>query len=242
MVFHIAICSADRVLRGRAQRQCNEYYARRTDACIVEQVSSPEELLERDAAGSRFELYLIELVGGPIPAGLRAAHVLRSRGRRAPLAFLAHTTAHAYNAYRVDAMQYLLLPVRPGQFTALLDRATEPEYGPALPVPTAAGLRAIPFADIEYLECTQHVVHICLMSGERVTSLSIRVPFTQFAAPLLVDDRFVQPHRSYVVNLSAVCLFTGEELHLRGGMRIPVPRSREASIRESYLRWMKQLL
>ena len=51
-------------------------------------------------------------------------------------------------------MQYLLLPFRPEQFTALLDRATEPEYGPVIAVSTAAGLRALPFANIEYLECT----------------------------------------------------------------------------------------
>ena len=36
MIFHIAVCSPDPVLRGRVQRHCMEYYARRADACIVE--------------------------------------------------------------------------------------------------------------------------------------------------------------------------------------------------------------
>ena len=35
MVFHIAICSTDGVLRSRLQRMCMEYYSRRADACIV---------------------------------------------------------------------------------------------------------------------------------------------------------------------------------------------------------------
>ena len=40
MIFHIAVCSPDPVLRGRVQRHCMEYYARRADACIVEQLES----------------------------------------------------------------------------------------------------------------------------------------------------------------------------------------------------------
>ena len=98
----------------------------------------------------------------------QAAAELRRRGVRAPLAFLAHTTAYAYEAFRVDAMQYLHIPFRPEQLTALLDRATEPEYGPVIPVATAMGLRALTIEDIEYLECTQQVEHYHLASGEDV--------------------------------------------------------------------------
>ena len=191
MIFHIAVCSPDPVLRGRVQRHCMEYYARRADACIVEQLESTAALLQQEEAGSRYELYLIELPATNPCCGLQAAAELRRRGVRAPLAFLAHTTAYAYEAFRVDAMQYLHIPFRPEQLTALLDRATEPEYGPVIPVATAMGLRALPFADIEYLECTHHVVHYHLASGEDVASLSRggkapagRYPFS--AAPSLL--------------------------------------------------------
>ena len=127
MIFHIAICSPDGALRSRLEHQCMEFFARREDACIVEQLQSPEALLQQDAAGLRYELYLIELAAVARPEGLTAAAELRRRGVRAPLAFLAHTTAYAYEAFRVDAMQYLHIPFRPEQLTALLDRATEPE-------------------------------------------------------------------------------------------------------------------
>ena len=195
MIFHIAVCSPDPVLRGRVQRHCMEYYARRADACIVEQLESTAALLQQEEAGSRYELYLIELPAANPCSGLQAAAELRRRGVRAPLAFLAHTTAYAYEAFRVDAMQYLHIPFRPEQLTALLDRATEPEYGPVIPVATAMGLRALPFADIEYLECTHHVVHYHLASGEDVASLSLRVPFSEVAKPLLADARFLQARR-----------------------------------------------
>ena len=115
MIFHIAVCSPDAVLRGRVQRHCLEYYARRADACIVEQLEDAGALLRKEDAGSRFELYLIELTAANPAAGLQAAAQLRQRGVRAPLAFLAHTPAYAYEAFRVDAMQYLQIPFRPEQ-------------------------------------------------------------------------------------------------------------------------------
>ena len=233
MIFHIAVCGADAGLRAGLERQCMEYYARREDACIVEQLPGAEVLLQRDAAGARYELYLMELSTGANPEGLAAAAELRRRGRRAPLAFVARTPTHAYSAYRVDAMQYLLLPVTQQEVSALLDRATEPEYGPAMTVNTAQGLRVLAYACIEYLECTHHVVHFHLTSGEDVASLSLRVPFSAVADPLLADGRFLQPHRSYVVNLKCVSLFAPGELRMESGARIPVPRGREAAVREA---------
>ena len=226
MIFHIAVCSPDPVLRGRVQRHCMEYYARRADACIVEQLESTAALLQQEEAGSRYELYLIELPAANPCGGLQAAAELRRRGVRAPLAFLAHTTAYAYEAFRVDA--------------ALLDRATEPEYGPVIPVATAMGLRALPFADIEYLECTHHIVHFHLTSGEDVPTLSLRVPFSAVAQPLLADGRFLQPHRSYVVNLAEADLLSAGELRMRSGARISIPRGREGAVRDAFQQWVQQ--
>ena len=239
MIFHIAICSPDVALRSRLEHQCMEFFARREDACIVEQLQSPEALLQQDAAGLRYELYLIELAAVARPEGLTAAAELRRRGRRAPLAFVARTPAHAYSAYRVDAMQYLLLPVHQRELFALLDRATEPEYGPALTVNTAEGLRVLAYAEIEYLECTHHIVHFHLLSGEDVTSLSLRVPFSAVAGPLLADGRFLQPHRSYVVSLAAVRLLSAGELQMTSGARVPIPRGREGAVREAIRAWYR---
>ena len=239
MIFHIAVCSPAPVLRGRVQRHCMEYYARRADACIVEQLESTAALLQQEEAGSRYELYLIELPAANPCSGLQAAAELRRRGVRAPLAFLAHTTAYAYEAFRVDAMQYLLLPVHQQELSALLDRAAEPEYGPALTVNTAEGLRVLAYAEIEYLECTHHIVHFHLLSGEDVTSLSLRVPFSAVAGPLLADGRFLQPHRSYVVSLAAVRLLSAGELQMTSGARVPIPRGREGAVREAIRAWYR---
>ena len=51
MVFHIAVCSTDAALRSGLERQCMEYFARRQDACIVQQLPDADALLRHDAEG-----------------------------------------------------------------------------------------------------------------------------------------------------------------------------------------------
>ena len=93
MIFHIAVCSPDAGLRSGLERQCMEFFARRADACIVEHLPDTDALLRKDGEGVRYDLYLLELSGSAAPVGLAAAGELRRRGRRAPLAFVARTTA-----------------------------------------------------------------------------------------------------------------------------------------------------
>ena len=52
MIFHIAVCSPDAGLRSGLERQCMEYFARRADACIVQQLPDAATLLQRDTAAS----------------------------------------------------------------------------------------------------------------------------------------------------------------------------------------------
>lgn len=239
MIFHIAICDADTALCARVQRLCQEFFARRPDRCEIERFTGADTLLCQDGEGKRYELYLIGLDGSPKPEGLATAAALRARGRKGALAFLARSCAHAYRAYRVDAMQYFLCPVREEDLFALLERAVEPEYGPAMPVPTAEGIRSVPFARIEYVECTHHIVHFYLTDGREVQSLSQRVPFARAAAPLLADPRFLQPHRSYIVNMAEARLLAAGEFRMESGARIPIPREREKDVHAAYLAWLE---
>ena len=72
------------------------------------------------------------------------------------------------------------------------------------------------------------------LCGEDVASLSLRVPFSEVAKPLLADARFLQPHRSYVVNLAAAAQLSSGELWMRSGARVPIPRGREPAVRAAF--------
>ena len=172
-------------------------------------------------------------------SGMDAAKELRKTDADCLLVFTTTSTDHALEGFQVRALHYLVKPFSEEELSALLDRAAEPEYGPALTVNTAEGLRVLAYAEIEYLECTHHIVHFHLLSGEDVTSLSLRVPFSAVAGPLLADGRFLQPHRSYVVSLAAVRLLNAGELQMTSGARVPIPRGREGAVREAIRAWYR---
>ena len=68
------------------------------------------------------------------------------------------------------------------------------------------------------------------------------MPFSEVAKPLLADARFLQPHRSYVVNLAAAAELSSGELWMRSGARVPIPRGKEAAVRARFKAWMEQNL
>ena len=67
-----------------------------------------------------------------------------------------------------------------------------------------------------------------------------RVPFSEVAKPLLADRRFLQPHRSDVVNLAAASQLSVGELWMRSGARVPIPRGREAAVRAAFRKFLER--
>ena len=78
MIFHIAVCAGDPALRAVLRRHCEDYFARRATGGSVACFESPEALLARDAAGGRYELYLLELTG---QSGLREKEMHHERSQ-----------------------------------------------------------------------------------------------------------------------------------------------------------------
>lgn len=238
MNFQVAICEADLLDRTACQTLCGEYFASRPGGCQIAAFAAGSELLESVRQGSRFDLFLLD-VQPARPNGIDLAQALRAQSVRSPIVFLAATREYAYEAFRVDALQYLLKPVGRGPLFEALDRAVEPQAGPVLPVTTSFGLCGVSFHDIVYVECTDHVLHFHRLDGTVLRSVSLRVPFASAAAPLLQDPRFLQPHRSYVVNLDHVVRLSRVGFEMTDGATVPVPREKYPAIHSRYLAYLQ---
>ena len=241
VIFHIAVCSPDAGLRSGLERQCMEFFARRGGRLHRGTPAGHRRpAAEGRGEGVRYDLYLLELSGSAAPVGLAAAGELRRRGA-GPRWPVARTTAHAYSAStRWMRCNICCCRCASGGFRPLLARATEPEYGPSVTVNTAEGLRALPYAGIEYLECTHHIVHFHLTSGEDVPTLSLRVPFSAVAQPLLADGRFCSPTAPmWSIWPRRTCFLPGGAAHAQRGPH-PIPRGREGAVRDAFQQWVQQ--
>jgi DNA-binding LytR/AlgR family response regulator len=230
-MFRIALCLPDTAQRRVIRALCTEYFASRIESLLI---LAPEPA---DAPADADLIFFS--ASGPRPNGLDAAAALRRRGVRSSIVFLANGPEHAMDAFRLSALQYLVLPVSPARLFETLDRTMLRRCGPALAVSARAGLMRLPFADIEYVECTDHILHFHLTDRRVIRSTTLRVSLSAALGPLLEDPRFYQPHRSYVVNLEAVALLSDSEFQMRSGASVPVPRSHTAEARAAYLAAMQ---
>lgn len=240
MLYQIVVCDQEPKMGAWIENLCRREFERRSDTCSITLLDSYEALLRKDEAGERYDIVFLGLSTGREESGLQAAAALRARGRRMPLVLLARCTDYAYRGFQVGALQYLVPPIELPDISAVVERVAEPYHGPYLAVATATGLRLLSFGEIEYVECIHHVVHFHMRRGEDVASVSQRAPFTVLAGPLLEDPRFVQPHRSYIINMEALSSMGGGELVMESGMRLPLPRDREPGVRAACFAWAER--
>jgi len=160
-----------------------------------------------------------------------------------PAARIVFVTAYdrfALRAIEVNALDYLLKPIKPERLAQTLARAAGRERGGAAPVPapgrlraedtvyvrTDSGARFLPLAEIGAIQSCENYSEIDLVGGERLlVRQTLKAWEDQLPSP-----PFARAHRQVLVNLE--CLVRLEDdggdaplLHLRG-LRAPVRASR----------------
>jgi two-component system LytT family response regulator len=160
--------------------------------------------------------------------------------RGAGVVFVTAHDEHALRAFEVNALDYLLKPIKPERLAQTLERAGGRERGGAAPVPapgrlraedtvyvrTDSGARFLPLAEIGAIQSCENYSEIDLVGGERLlVRQTLKAWEDQLPSP-----PFARAHRQVLVNLE--CLVRLEDdggdaplLHLRG-LRAPVRASR----------------
>lgn len=82
---------------------------------------SSEQLLSAYRSKQSFDVIFLDVyMNGQ--DGLEAAQKLRDWNYRGQIVFITSSTAHALEAYQVDAMQYLIKPIQEAEFIRIMNR------------------------------------------------------------------------------------------------------------------------
>lgn len=165
--------------------------------------------------------------GIALAKGMKACH---------PETAVIFVTAHleyVEESFEADPLYFLVKPVRPDSFQRAMDRALERLKAvkeSKLLITFQNRVCAVNLADIQYVEfsvrcATVHAGDRLLRTYEKLASLQQRL-----------DARFVQCHKSYLVNMDYVFSLRGNALELSDGQQIPVSQSRSRATREALLR------
>jgi DNA-binding LytR/AlgR family response regulator len=198
---------------------------------------SGRNALDHVRSGAKVDVYFLDIVM-PEMSGVALAEKLREDGFGGEIIFLTISNEYAAESYVVDAFSYLLKPAALDRVRDILckleekRRKTGAEDG--ILVKIGGQVRLIPFHDISYIEAMLNKVLFRLTDGFEVESYAT---FREIAGQLLNDKRFVQCHRSFIVNMSNIAVISGKKITLRGGKIIPISRS-YPGVKKRFAQWI----
>ncbi|MFI3214905.1 MAG: LytTR family DNA-binding domain-containing protein [Eubacteriales bacterium] len=165
--------------------------------------------------------------------GIETAKELRALGYEGQFIFLTSSTAHALDAYQLDAVQYLLKPVDMIDFTKAVDKfcvLAQMVVSKVIIVRAAGADYRIPVNTITYTESNGHYQEIHLANGQMH---SMRSTITALYEQL-EDDTFMQIGKSYIINFQFVKNISASSITMLDDSKIFPPRGNQQKIREQY--------
>ena len=234
-MIKFAICDDEpamaRELAGYLARYLEEH---EVTAYSVSSFSNGRALLE---AADGFDVIFLDIQMEE-PDGMETARLLRRQGDHSLLIFVTVLMELVFDAFQVEAYDYLTKPLDTARFARTMDRVLrtlEQRTAASIVIQQGSGCEVVPLSDVVYCEVLGRKVYLHKADGtvtgyyDRLEQLERRV-----------DRRFFRCHRSYLVNLDYVRGCQTGQVLLSQGERIPVSRLRERDLTGALLLHMKK--
>ncbi len=239
--IRIAICDDEQNIRSYLAALIR----REDSSCRISEYASAEAYL---AAGEDYDLLLldIELGGGAGSPGSMDGMALARRLRSLPpdrqplIIFVTGYESYVYQAFDVEAFQYLVKPVDEGRFADVFRRAAEKlsvlekQRRRTLLVQYAGASRVIPLENIRYVESRGHKLLLHLKEG----TVEYYGKIGELEQEL--GGQFARIHKGYLVNLRHVEEYARGQVTLTGGEKLTISKYKYDAFVKQHLRFLRQ--
>lgn len=206
---------------------------RRIAGYTVSRFADGRSLLE----GGAFDVVFLDIRMEP-PDGMETARLLRRRGDRSLLIFVTALREAVFDAFAVEAADYLVKPLDADRFGRTMDRVLallERRAAKAVVMEQSGGSAVVPLAEILYCEVLGRRLYLHRSDGS-VTDCRGRLEELERR----LDRRFFKCHRSYLVNLDHVLGLRDGQVLLPRDTAIPVSRLRARDLTQALLQRMRE--
>ncbi len=156
--------------------------------------------------------------------GMKTAELIRKTDEHVILVFITNVARYAVKGYEVQALDYILKPVREDAFFSKLDRIirmTKQREEKSVLIPSASGMKKILVSRISYIEVLRHQIVYHTDNEKIIVRGSLK------DAELLLDGcGFEKCNSGYLVNLRHVRGIQNDDV-LVGEDRLPISRARK---------------
>lgn len=172
------------------------------------------------------------------PDGMEIARMLRQQNNQSLLIFVTVLKEYVFDAFEVEAFDYLTKPLDHGRFWRTMDRVMrvlEQQAAKSIVIQRGTSCEVLLLSQIVYCEVQGRKIYIHQSDGRIIDYYDKLEDFER-----RVDGRFFKCHRSYLVNLDYVRGCNAGQVILSGEDRIPVSRLRERDLTQALLHYMKE--
>lgn len=233
-MIQIAIVDDERNIIFEITQKIEQYFSKKS---ILYRIYPFESGRDFFAHKQTFDLIFLDIQMDGL-SGMDAAKTLRQDGVKSVIIFITVLQEYVYDAFEVEAADYLLKPINDLRFSRTMDRVCnylqniDYKY---LPITSKGNhCKLLPLKDICYCEASNHRVEIHINGVIHECTLKMGELSEQ------LDSRFFLCHRSYFVNLDFVIGYADGQAILTNGEKIPVSRLRGQEFSKAVLRRMKE--
>jgi len=179
--------------------------------------------------GTKADVCFLDIIM-PEMTGIELARQIRktetAQGAKAcEIVFCTNSNEYASESFDVKAFSYLLKPPAPQKVAAILQeiisiKKTADISG--IPISTKTMTKFLYFREISYIEVINYKVYFRLIDGSEIAIVST---LGAILPQIMVDKRFAQCHRSFIVNMNNISKIQGNNVLMYSGRQIPISRT-----------------
>lgn len=214
----VAICDDAAADRDYLQTLVKRWAADRGHRVELTLYPSAESFLFRYAEDKDVQILLLDIEMGSMD-GVSLARTLRKENDAVQIVFITGYSDYIADGYEVEALHYLMKPVKEEKLFAVLDRAVEKLHSNqrTLLLELPGEVVRLPVYQIRSAEVQGNYVTI-----HAKTDCTVKMTLSELEAQL--DDNFFRLGRSALVNLGCVARVTKTAVTLNDGTVLPLPR------------------
>ncbi len=214
-----AICEDEPYFAQELKTMVEAYSQERDLEMEIQVFSSGEELLD---LGTEPDVVLMD-IRLPGKNGMEITECLRDTGHSSQVIFITSYREYVFHAFDLDAVHYLMKPVKRDKLYMAMDKAVKRMGGGETHVIITKGSAAfqVRLRDIRYCEVFDHQLFI------HTRTESFQVSGTLDAFEKRLDSRFFRCHRSYLVNMDAVREKREGQAVVTGGGKVLISRRKQ---------------
>lgn len=203
----------------------------------IERFESAERLLDAVREENYMPDILLLDIYMPEKLGTAVAREFRELGNEGRIIFLTASTEHALEAFRVDAVQYLVKPVSERELFPVLDKILahmEKEQKKYLLLRIEGKIRRVPLCNIVYCEAQGRYQHLYMVDDSQAM---LRMTMAEIYGMLSSYPEFVKVGISYIVNMEHIDSMNAQDMCLDTGKNIHMPRGAYHPLKERYFKY-----